>query len=300
MEMILWSSLAVAQSLYNVKVISFVVMGNHVHIIILVEDPSEAESFMERFKCETSHAVNRLLGRRQVSVWCEGYDSPTILTLDDLVEKLAYVFANPVRAHRTDSISNYKGVSSWQMVTSGVLSKEVPRIRRNFIKPLPKGVLSPEEQKRESARLQQLAKETLRFTLYPDAWTLAFPNQATPDELNQRVLGRIKEVEQDLAAIRARERIALPTEYQVVTQPMDVPYSPKTFGRRMWCICRNVPLRMAFIKFVKELRAHARDVRHAWARGDYTATFPVGLFPPCQPILANLLPCYFRRAISVI
>ena len=45
--------------------------------------------FMERFKCETAHAVNRLLGRRQVTVWCKGYDSPVILTLDDLVEKLA-------------------------------------------------------------------------------------------------------------------------------------------------------------------------------------------------------------------
>ncbi len=43
---------------------------------------------MERFKCETGHAVNRLLGRRQVTVWCQGYDSPAILALDDLVEKM--------------------------------------------------------------------------------------------------------------------------------------------------------------------------------------------------------------------
>ncbi len=102
MESILWSALAVAQTLNKVKVISFVVMGNHVHIIALVEDPTDVESFMERFKCETVHAVNRLMGRRQVSVWCEGYDSPTILTLEDLIEKMAYVYGNPVRAHRTD------------------------------------------------------------------------------------------------------------------------------------------------------------------------------------------------------
>lgn len=300
MEQILWSALAVAQALYNVKIISFVVMGNHVHIILLVEDPSEAESFMERFKCETGHAVNRLLGRRQVSVWCESYDSPVILTLDDLVEKLAYVFANPVRAHRTDSIANYKGVSSWGMFTSGVLSKEVPRIRRNFIKPLPKGVLSPAEQEREAARLRNLANETLTFNLSPDAWSVAFPNQATPEELNKRVLRRVREIEQEMAVVREKERIGLPTAYQVVTQPIDMPYSPQTFGRRMWCICANIAIRVAFIHFIKQLRAHARDVRLAWARGDLSAPFPVGLFPPCQPILANMLPSFFKRAIGVV
>ncbi|MFM7088379.1 MAG: transposase [Candidatus Paceibacterota bacterium] len=179
MEMILWSALALAQESYKIKIISFVIMGNHIHIIALVEDPTEVESFMERLKCETAHAVNRLLGRRQVTVWNEGYDSPAILTLEDLIEKMAYVYANPVRAHRTGSIDNYSGVSSWQMFTSGALSKKVPRVRRPFVKPLPKGVLSPSEQKRKAAHVAELAKETLTFTLTPDAWTVAFPNQMT-------------------------------------------------------------------------------------------------------------------------
>lgn len=91
MEILLWSSLDVAQTLDPVKVIAFIVMGNHVHLIVLVEDPSAVESFMERFKCEIAHTVNRLLGRRQVTVWCEGYDSPVILTVDDLVEKMTYL-----------------------------------------------------------------------------------------------------------------------------------------------------------------------------------------------------------------
>jgi REP element-mobilizing transposase RayT len=143
MELILWSALGVAQSLYPVKILSFVVMGNHIHIIALVEDPATVESFMERFKCETAHAINRLLGRRQVTVWCEGYDSPVILTLDDLVEKLAYVYANPVQAHRAASIARYQGVSSWAMFTSGNLTREVKRIRRTFLGPVVTGNVSP-------------------------------------------------------------------------------------------------------------------------------------------------------------
>jgi REP element-mobilizing transposase RayT len=298
MEMILWSSLAVAQDSYKLKIISFVIMGNHLHIIALVEDPTEVESFMERFKCEAAHAVNRLLGRRQVTVWNEGYDSPTILTLEDLIEKVAYVYANPVRAHRTDSIDNYLGVSSWQMLTSGDLSKEVLRIRRPFIQPLPKGVLSPSEQKQKAAYVAELATETLTFTLTPDAWTVAFPNQMTVEQFNNKVLKRIREIEQEMAAIREKERIILPTEYQIITQPMDTPYSPTTFGRRMWCICGNIPMRIAFIAFIKQLVLQARDVRLAWSRGDFSRPFPPGLFPPCPARLANLMPSFLKRAIA--
>ncbi len=79
LELLLWSALTVAYNHHPIRIIAFVVMGNHLHLIALVEDPVQIESFMERFKCETAHAVNRLLGRRQVTVWCEGYDSPTIL-----------------------------------------------------------------------------------------------------------------------------------------------------------------------------------------------------------------------------
>jgi REP element-mobilizing transposase RayT len=298
MEMILWSALALAQDSHNIKIISFVIMGNHIHIIALVEDPTEVESFMERFKCETAHAVNRLLGRRQVTVWNEGYDSPAILTLEDLIEKMAYVYANPVRAHRTDSIDNYLGVSSWQMFTSGGLSKEVPRIRRPFIQPLPKGVLSPSEHKRKAAHVAELAKETLTFTLTPDAWTVAFPNHMTTEQFNDKVLKRIREIEQEMAAVREKERIFLPTEYQIITQPIDTPYSPTTFGRRMWCICGNIPVRIAFIAFVKQLVLQARDVRLAWAKGDFRLPFPPGLFPPCPPRLANLMPSFLKRAIA--
>lgn len=300
MEMILWSALAVAQALHNIKVISFVVMGNHVHLVVLVEDPAEVESFMERFKCETAHAVNRLMGRRQVSVWCEGYDSPTILTLADLIEKVAYVYANPVRAHRTDSINNYLGVSSWKMFTSGVHSKRTSRIRRNFVKALPKGVLSPAEQNREAERVKRLAKEPLTFTLEPDAWTVAFPGQMSPEQFKQKVLERIQEIEQEMTGVRKEANIVLPTHCQSVTQRIDIPYSPKTFGRRMWCICHDIPVRVAFISFVKQLRAQARDVRLAWLQGDSSAKFPVGLFPPCQPILANLLPAILRQAIFTV
>ena len=300
MELILWSALAVAQSLYPLKVIAFVIMGNHIHIIVLIEDPTSVESFMERFKCETGHAVNRLLGRRQVTVWCQGYDSPAILTLDDLVEKLAYVYATPVRAHRAASIRAYQGVSSWGMFTTEQSLRKVKRIRRTFVTPISTEIRPYAALLHEASIVEQQATETLSFTLSPDAWTTAFPKQATPHDLKDRVIQRVKEIEREMAMIRDRNNITLPSDIDVISQPIDIPYSPKKFGRRMWCICRDISLRIAFIQFIKELRAKAREVRLQWLQGDRSRPFPTGLFPPSQPILSNILPAYFRRSIAVV
>ncbi len=275
-------------------------MGNHIHIIALVEDPTTIESFMERFKCETAHAINRLLGRRQVTVWCEGYDSPAILTSDDFVEKLAYVYANPVRAHRAASISEYQGVSSWGMFTSRQPVREVKRIRRTFLSPIATGNISTAVRLQETSLVERQATESLTFTLSPNAWTSAFPLQMTPERLNERVSRRVREIEAEMAAIRKKAGIPLPSEFEVSSQPIDIPYEPKKFGRRMWCICSDIPLRIAFISFIKNLREKARKVRLEWLRGNSAEPFSIGLFPPTQPMLVYILPAYFRRSLATV
>ena len=299
MEKILWSALALAQTLHPIKIISFVVMGNHIHIIALVEDPTNVESFMERFKCESAHAINRLLGRRQITVWAEGYDSPTILTLDDLIEKLAYVYANPVRAYLTDSIANYHGVSTWKMYTSGENTKEVKRIRRTFLECLPRGNLSHAHHQRLADDAEAQSTETLQFTLSPHAWMHAFPEASSPEILNQKLFTRLQEIEREMSHLRQTKRISLPSPLQITRAAIDTTYAPRSFGRRMWCICRDIPLRIAFISFIKKLKGMALAIRERWRRGEFSAPFPPGLFPPCQPMLANLLPRLFHSTLSL-
>lgn len=298
MKKVLWSALATAQKLHPVKIIAFVVMPNHVHLVVLVEDPTDVEGFMERFKCESAHAVNKLLGRRQVTVWCEGYDSPAILTIDDLVEKLAYVYANPAQANRTDSIGNYLGVSSWHLFTSGQFTKQVQRIRRPLLQPLYRGPLSINNHHQVHNLLEEKAKELIAFTLSPDAWTTAFPNYATPDNLYRRVLKRIKEMEHEAAIARNEKGMSVPSASALISEPMNLPYSPTSFGRRMWCICGDIPIRISFITLIKSLRALGREARQKWAQGYRDHPFPPGLFPPCQPPLANLLPAFVRRSLA--
>ena len=70
----------------------------------------------------------------------------------------------------------------------------------------------------------------------------------------------------------------------------DMAYTPKKFGRRMWCICDDLELRKAFINWVKTLRAEAKEVYERWKKGDRTAHYPPGMFPPSFPKLANIVP----------
>ena len=77
-------------------------------------------------------------------------------------------------------------------------------------------------------------------------------------------------------------------------------YAPKKFGKRMWCICSNVPLRVAFINFIKDLRARAKEVKHRWLNGGWMEPFPPGLFPPCLPALANIIPSYIQRGLAAV
>src|SRR5215216_5194464 len=59
---IVWSILARAQTLYPVKICHLFLMANHLHFILAVDNPEDIVRFMERFKTETAHMVNRLRG----------------------------------------------------------------------------------------------------------------------------------------------------------------------------------------------------------------------------------------------
>ena len=89
-NMLICSALARAQKLYPVKIICFVVQANHVHMLIRVCDPQIVSRFIGYFKAESANYLNRLLNRRQRTVWEERFDSPIVLDLDKALQIFAY------------------------------------------------------------------------------------------------------------------------------------------------------------------------------------------------------------------
>ena len=287
MELILWGILARAQHLYPVTICGFVIMGNHIHLLIVVHDPQVVVDFIDRFKTESSHAINRLLGRRKRTVWCDDYDDQSILTREDAISKFIYIYANPQKAGLVDTIEEYPGVSSWPMLLNDQTTKECPWIRRPMLKPLRKRALSPEQDAQFTEALRGEASPISHtLTLTPFAWLSCFKEDGLDVlKVKEEIIRGVREEE---ASLRGKRKLPCIGAEKLRRQSLDKQFTPKKFSKRMWCICRDIPLRISFINFIKRLRAEGREVYRRWKMGDRTAVYPVGLFPPRFPTTANL------------
>jgi REP element-mobilizing transposase RayT len=292
MELILWSCIARAQELHHALVCHLVVMPNHFHIILVVQNPDDVVGFMDRVKTESAHAVNHLLGRRKRKVWCESYHSLPLLTVKKVIEKIVYTYVNPQAANLIDSIEEYPGVSSWKMWTQRSLTRKVPWVRRTHLPALKRSRLSRNDQRAYAQRLREKARESNTFTLTPDAWMPIFgiDTQAEMDEVNDEILEGVRAREAELRQERAAAKRSCLGCDALIDRPIDVPYTPKKFGRRLWCLSDDISRKVQFINLVKELREEARVVREKWKLGDYSQPYPIGLFPPNFIRTANLVP----------
>ncbi len=132
MNILICSALARAQRLYPIRIICFVVQANHVHLLIRVTNPEEVSSFIRYFKAESAHYLNRLLNRRQRTVWAERFDSPAVLDIDKALELFAYCSLNPVKDGLVGSMREYPGVASYPFLMKGqdsIPAKSIPRDR---------------------------------------------------------------------------------------------------------------------------------------------------------------------------
>jgi len=103
---------------HPITISHYIVNGTHIHMIVRVWNPEDIPGFMERFKTESAHYINRVLGRTKHTIWCSSYDSPRLLNLDDVIDKIVYTYTNPVKDGLIHSINNYPGMSSWNSFNS--------------------------------------------------------------------------------------------------------------------------------------------------------------------------------------
>src|SRR5512141_3450550 len=89
--------LAVAARRFGIAVHAFCVMSNHFHLV--VTDPyARLPAFEQYLDSLVARAVNASLGRWE-SFWApSSYSAVALATPEDIVDKAAYVLANPVAA----------------------------------------------------------------------------------------------------------------------------------------------------------------------------------------------------------
>jgi len=288
---IIRSCLAAAQKLYPVRICHLLVEATHVHLIVVVRDPDDIPGFLGHFKTESAHALNSLLGRKKRTVWCDGYDSPTVLTMSKTIAVIGYIYSNPAKDNLVGSVDEYPGFSTWKMFRKGQLTKFWKRIRRPQYRALTPDSHNLGGYTREAERLLRDSREIEPFTLEPNAWLEAFGITAPAEQerVNARIIKLIRYLEVRAERKRQRQHKRVIGREKLIRQELDVTYRPDRKGRRTWCLSDERSLRIEYIRSFKKLKQEARRVLALWRKGDTSAKYPPGLYPPSMPKLANVL-----------
>ena len=106
---------------------------------------------------------------------------------------------------------------------------------------------------------------------------------------NEKLIKRVKKLEERARKKRFSEKHSVIGARKLCSQPFNLTYQSKRSGKRMWCLSEKRSLRIQFINFLKNLFYEARLVRKKWAMGDFSTPYPLGLYPPCVPKLAEPL-----------
>jgi REP element-mobilizing transposase RayT len=287
MNFLIWGILARAKQLYDVKVCHFLFMANHFHMMLVVSNPDDVPGFVGYVKAETAHAINQLIGRRTKRIWINGYDSPCILTVKDVIRYIRYIYLNPVVAGLVNSIDEYPGVSSWPMFKSGNHNKLCKHLKRPMVKRLSHPALTVNEQKAIVEHYQCIAKVQYEFILEPNAWMDCFPGLTAKEikRLNALCLELIQTRERKLRKERFDNHSEVLGSTVLRRQSMLKEYSSKKFSPKMVCLSSDVELRIRFIHTYKALCDKAREVYQAWKHGNLSLRIPPGLFAPRLPTL---------------
>ncbi len=282
------SILARAQTYYPVGITAVVLMSNHYHMVVVVDDPASIPPFVGFIKRESAHLANHLLGRRRHTVWLEGYDSVPILDFEKMIDRLAYIYTNPAKAN-LEEISRYPHVSSWKALLTGAETLVRKAIPRALYLKQPSNQLSLEDQNTvlESVIDECTADYALRIDT--DLWLSSFEETKNlkPEVIRKKLLDRIEEVESGLRLSRERP---LKGEHALRLESIKADYLSQKHGKKMICFSSVVELRKRFIKWFKYCSEQAGLVYQRWKSGDYAALFPPGFFLPGGALASNVNP----------
>jgi REP element-mobilizing transposase RayT len=288
-QIIVKSCLVAAQQKYPVIISHFIVQATHVHLIMVVNNPDDISGFVRYFKTESAHMLNRVLGRKKRTIWCEGYDSPIILSPVRAILAIAYIYANPVKDNLVNTIEEFPGLSSWNMYHGEAYTQTWKIFKRSDFRLLPQSAHKYSGYEVEANHIIQNSTKTAEFTIKPYAWMTAFGINS-PEEhetIHKRIIRHIRRIEERARIKRTKERKPLMGRDRLLNQKIDPFYLPQRNGKKMWCLAENRLRRAPFITFLKGLFKKARLISKKWLLGDFNEPYPLGLYPPPLPKLAE-------------
>jgi REP element-mobilizing transposase RayT len=248
--------LAVNCDLFKMQFHAVCAMSNHIHLI-LTDTGARFPEFFQAFNAEVTMALQRIRGF-EGPLWDHRRLSAVSLeTPQAVVEKIAYVLANPVRADLVEHAHEWPGAK----VVVDELGRGEIRVER------PKFYFDPNNSK------------------WPEVATLAIELPPTVDAngadgFRHAVAAEIKHVE-DAARERRREQqqVVLGAEEAKTISPQAQPAKKRPRGQRSptFAVGRGQSeARKAAILAHREFLIHYRRALEQWKAGNHEAVFPEG------------------------
>ena len=246
-------ALALAVAKYGVEVHGFVVMSNHLHLVI-TDVRGVLPEFMTWFDSVVARALNRHWGRRG-AFWEQGsYTRVEALDREVALRQLVYVLANPVGAGLVRSASQWPGAWSHPARMEGE-AYECSRPKVFFTREMPEVV---------ELRLVRLR---------------GFEGLSV-EEYRERVGERLKEEEALARRLRKEEGRGFVGRKRVLrVDPFSSPGTPDVPRRPLREVASSDPqLRKAGEARYAEFRREYERALEAYLAGDREVVFPPGTY----------------------
>jgi REP-associated tyrosine transposase len=262
-----------AQRLYPVDVCAISVLSNHLHLLLIADDARQVADFMRYVGSNLAREVNRLTGWSG-PVFQNRY-SMIVVTEEEAaqVERFKYVLAQSCKENLVEKLRDWPGISSVRALVDGDplvghwfdrTQESVARARRD-----------------RSAAGQPASREMLALSPLP-CWA-----HLPADLYRRRVADVVAEIEAEAAAERARTGLRpLGCKAILIQHPHHRPpklaRSPAPLVHAATHAARRAFYEI-YARFVNAFREASETLR----RGDRTAVFPAGSFPPALPFEAG-------------
>jgi hypothetical protein len=270
-------TLARAQTYYSVKIVCYIFMGNHYHIII-AGDANRVSSFANYLDGEIAKRMMRLFpGRWGVKFWSGRFKEQLLPTPEAVTEKIAYIFCNPLRARLVSDLHTYPGASSVAALkspdhrTATLCSYTLPR----HYSALGSSYISRRRDMQLCKALQKKSAGLYPLTTNVFGWINCFRDAVDKKKTIAKIEAKISEESQ-----KAKQQGVIGAK-RLVSQPLDKPFQPKKkkTDRTPFVDCPDTQVRLYHIADYRYLQ---RQVREAWNRvkSGIAASWPRGSFCP--------------------
>jgi REP element-mobilizing transposase RayT len=255
-----------AQELYGVGVCAAVCLGNHVHLLLLVDDAGQLARFMGYFNSNLAREAGRLSDWRE-KFWARRYRSIVISGEEAAQrERLKYVLANGCKEGLVEHPWEWPGVHSIKALLDGT-----PLTGQWF-----------DRTQEYAARRRGEDFERLRFATAYTVQLSPLPcwEHLTPEMQRKRIAEIVEEVDAEAAAQREKTG-KQPMGASVVQQqvPHDRPMKSKKSPAPLFHAASKRVRKELYAAYYAFLGAF-REASERWRAGDRTVVFPSGSFPP--------------------